>query len=141
RGAVPVAVATKMRDSPSSRRNKPVGGARHAAAGEPARVHPADTARGMKVPEGFEARRIVPRPVMPIARPERAPAQPPVAPVAEAFPVPAVRPVPIGAVATAPPTTQDHVLGPPSPPHPRTQPQETADPDGRPRTAAHQPRC
>src|SRR5262249_34889365 len=120
RGAVPVAVATKMRDSPSSRRNKPVGGARHAAAGEPARVHPADTARGMKVPEGFEARRVVPRPVMPIARPERAPAQPSVAPVAEAFPVTVVIPVAIAAVVTASPSEEDHVMRPPAPGETRT---------------------
>src|SRR5262245_60319947 len=88
---------------------------RRAAAGEPVRVHPADTAGRPKVPERFEARRFVPRPVTPVARPERAPAQVPVAPVAEPFPVAVVITVAIAAVVTASPSEEDHVMRAPAP--------------------------
>ena len=52
---------------------------------------------------------------MPVARPERAPAQVPVAPVAEPVPVAVVVTVAIAAVVTASPPEEDHVMRPPAP--------------------------
>src|SRR5262245_53064301 len=69
----------------------------------------------MKIPERFEARSFVPRPVMPIARPERAPAQPAVTTVAEPVPVAVVIPVAIAAVVTAAPSEEGDVMRSPAP--------------------------
>src|SRR5215475_9796379 len=104
-----------MRDQLSPGSAQRVTRDRRTAAGESARVHPANAARRVKIPERFEAGRVVLRPVMAIARPKRAPAQPSVAPVAEPLPVTVVIPVAISAVVTASPSEESHMMRSPSP--------------------------
>src|SRR5215475_3997117 len=104
-----------MRDQLSPGSAQRVTRDRRTAAGESARVHPANAARRVKIPERFEAWRVVPRPVMPIARPKRAPAQISVAPVAEPLPITIIIPVAIAAVVTASPSEENYVMRLPSP--------------------------
>src|SRR5262249_16584929 len=62
---------------------------------------------------------VVPRTVIPIARRERAPAQPSVAPVAESVPVTVVISVAIPPAVIAAPSEKDHMMRPPEPVEPQ----------------------
>src|SRR5262245_31633904 len=68
---------------------------------------------------------------MPIARPERAPAQISVAPVAESLPITVVISVAIAAVVTPTPSEEDHVMRPPAPGETRTDIDDIDDIDDR----------